>query len=86
MSKIKQLVAVFGRCGKRLSYCSVRADTTCFFEGEAPLLTASVAAGSESTVVSVLTGVLETSSNYHCVAEFAGGTTVPKQNIPQNKP
>lgn len=43
-----------------------------------------MAAGSESQL-SVLTGVLETSSNY-CVAEFAGGMTVPKQNIPQNKP
>lgn len=41
-----------------------------------------MAAGSESTVASVLTGMLETSSNYHCVAEFAGGMTVPKQNIP----
>lgn len=38
------------------------------------------------TVASVLTDVLETSSSYPCVAEFAGGTTVPKQNIPQNKP
>lgn len=42
-----------------------------------------MAAGSEGTAASVLTGVLETSSNYHCAAEFAGGRmTVPKQNIP----